>query len=119
VYPGDLDLDSPYAIFSLFWTEEMWQIIATNTNAYALRQGAIQRGRDVGARRHYGSDTLNQRSWWATNADELKMFIGILIYMGLHPEGETATYWNRDILYGPLLIYDAGPIYPAPALSPL
>ena len=51
IIPKTLDLSSPFAIFSLFWTEEMWEILATNTNAYALRQGAVERGRDyTGAR---------------------------------------------------------------------
>ena len=45
-----------------------------------------------GARSHSDMDSLNQRTWWATNADELKVFVGTLIYMGIHPEGETAEY---------------------------
>ena len=30
------------------------------------------------------------------------MFIDILIYMGLHPEGETVIYWHEDIRTGPI-----------------
>ncbi len=85
IYPTDLDLDSPLAIFSLFWTEEMWQILAKNTNAYALRQGAVERGRDhTGARQHHGNWTINQRAWWPTNADELKVssvLLSIWVYI--------------------------------------
>jgi len=102
VYPNTIDLDSPFAILSLFWTKEMWQILATNTNAYAIRQGAVERGRDhTGARQHHDNETMNQRVWWPTNPHELKVFVGALIYMGLHPEGETANYWYRDIFSGP------------------
>jgi len=101
IYPTDIDLDSPLAIFSLFWTEEMWQILAKNTNGYALRQGAVERGRDhTGARQHHGNWTINQRAWWPTNADELNVFVGAIIYMGIHPEGETATYWHQDLRTG-------------------
>lgn len=101
VYPSGTDLDSPYALFSLFWDEKMWQILAINTNECALRQGAVQRGRHCGARSHSDDNSLNQREWWATNSDELKVFVGILIYMGVHPEGETAAYWNKDLLDRP------------------
>ncbi len=101
VYPPDIDCDSPYALFSLFWDEKMWQILATNTNQYAIRQGAVPRGRTSGARSHSDIDSLNQRTWWATNPDELKVFVGTLIYIGIHPEGETAEYWNKDLLNGP------------------
>lgn len=102
IYPEGLDLDSPYALFSLFWNEEMWNILATNTNAYALRQGAIERGRDhIGARQHHDNEAINQRAWWPTNADELKVFVGAVLYMGVHPEGETAEYWHRDLFDGP------------------
>ena len=97
--PSTLDLDSPYAISSLFWTEEMWKIFADSTNTYALRQGAIEP--DVtgnGTRLH--SD-FNQRRWFATNLSEIKVFIGIVIYMGLHPEGDRSTYWNCDQFQGP------------------
>ena len=45
--PQGTDIDSPYALFSLFWSEEMWKILADNTNAYALRQGVIQRERET------------------------------------------------------------------------
>ena len=33
--------------------------------------------------------------------DELRVFVGILIYMGLHPEGKTADYWHKDLTTGP------------------
>lgn len=102
IYRPDLDLDSPFAIFSLFWTEEMWQHLAMNTNAYAARQGAVERGSNhMGPRQHHDNNATNQRAWSATLSDELKVFIGALIYMDIHPEYEIADYWNRDIFHGP------------------
>ena len=60
--PPNLDLDSPYALFSPFWTEEMWSILVENTNAYALRQGAIQRDREGSGIRYVSDDgSMNQR----------------------------------------------------------
>lgn len=100
-YPPETDLDSPFAIFSLFWTEKMWEDLARNTNAYALRQGAVERGRNSTGSRQHDNKAMNQRAWWPTNTDELKVYVGVLIYMGVHPEGETSIYWNTDILLGP------------------
>ena len=100
----DLDLDSPYTMFSLFWTEEMWKILAENTNAYALRQGVTQRdayGNGVRLDRDRDNGSMNQRIWYTTNASELKVFIGTVIYMGLHSEGRRASYWNKDLYSGP------------------
>ena len=58
----------------------MFDILAKNTNLYAEQE-----------------EWEWQRPWHATNADEIRVFIGILIYMGLHPEGETVVYWHEDI----------------------
>jgi len=38
INPENTDLDSPYALFSLFWNDEMWEILARNTNLYADRE---------------------------------------------------------------------------------
>ncbi|KAJ0168052.1 PiggyBac transposable element-derived protein 4 [Colletotrichum tanaceti] len=32
--------------------------------------------------------------WKPTTSDELYLFLGILIYMGIHPEAEVARYWS-------------------------
>ena len=101
IYPAETELDSPYALFSLFWTPEMFEVLATNTNAYALKEGAVARGIGGNGVRRCCEDTMNQRIWYTTNANELRVYIGILLYMSLHPEGEVATYWHRDILTGP------------------
>jgi hypothetical protein len=36
--PEDIDPDDPYALFSLFWPEDLWQIISRNTNQYAIQK---------------------------------------------------------------------------------
>ncbi|KAL2046386.1 hypothetical protein N7G274_001833 [Stereocaulon virgatum] len=82
ILPENTDVTSPYALFSLFWTDEMFEILANNANLYAEQQET-------------------HRGWYATNADEMRVFIGILIYMGLHPEGETPAYWHEDLRTGP------------------
>ena len=62
----------------------MFDILAKNTNLYTEQEKWEW-----------------QRPWHATNPDEIRVFIGILIYMGLHPEGETVVYWHEDIRTGP------------------
>ena len=96
----NLDLNNLYTIFLLFWTKEMWNILTKNTNSYILRQGAIERdARSLGIRLNYtrNNSYMNQRSQYTTNSNELKIFIGVIIYIGLHPEGDRASYQNRNI----------------------
>jgi hypothetical protein len=93
IHPTRLDFDSPYAIFSLLWTESMWEQLATNTNKYAGIQGAVNQG---------PGNMTNQRLWWPTCTAEIKVFIGILIYMGLHQESGAQDYWGTNILNGPV-----------------
>ncbi|KAL1953581.1 hypothetical protein VTO42DRAFT_2561 [Malbranchea cinnamomea] len=37
-FPSDLDIESPYALFTLFFTEDILETISNSTNAYAKRQ---------------------------------------------------------------------------------
>ena len=84
ILPKNTDVTSPYALFSPFWTDEMWEILAKNTNLYAEQE-----------------EWEYQRPWYPMNVDEMRVYIGILIYMGLHHEGETAAFWHQDLRTGP------------------
>jgi len=88
--PSDININDPYALFSLFWPENMWQIISRNTNLYAIKQrlGRVQ------------SEFM--RPWFDTSAIEIKVFIAILIYMGIHDSKRTDFYWRNDISSGPI-----------------
>ncbi|KAK5017112.1 hypothetical protein LTR16_002879, partial [Cryomyces antarcticus] len=58
------------------------QQLAANTNKYAADRRAKK------ARKK-----KKQRAWEETTAAELRVYFGILIYMGIHPgEQETAEY---------------------------
>ncbi|MCJ1277340.1 hypothetical protein MMC21_005152 [Puttea exsequens] len=39
--PKDIDPSNPYALFTRFWPENQWEIIADNTNRYAVLQDAF------------------------------------------------------------------------------
>jgi hypothetical protein len=73
--PASVDPHSPIAIFDLFYTPEQMRILAENTN----KSGPFH---EMGLR--------NARSleWKDTFVEELYGFLGILIYMGLHPEND-------------------------------
>jgi len=62
----------------------------------------MEQGRDsTGARLHHDSWDMKQRAWWATSPDELKTFVGAMVYMVRYQEGETEGYWYRDLFTGP------------------
>jgi Transposase IS4 len=90
--PMGIDTDDAYALFSLFWPESMWNIITTNTNIYAVQK-----------RLHFTVE--RQYPWHDTYIAEIKIFFGILIYMGLHKESEEAQYWHQNLEQGPLHSY--------------
>ena len=69
--PSNTNVDDPYALFSLFWPEKMWDVLTVNTNLYAVQQ-------------RMKSSEERQRPWHDTCSAELKVFVGILIYMGLY-----------------------------------
>ena len=79
----------PIDYFTLFFTPYLFTTITNNTNRYAT----IQRLQKLEER---------QRSWTSLVKEELYVFIGSLIYMGIHTEPEISMYWNTDFNKGPL-----------------
>ena len=66
----------PSDYFNLFFTSDLFDLIVRNTNKYA----AIQR-----------LDKAEKgREWHNLNSAELRVFIGVIIYMGVHLEPETS-----------------------------
>jgi L-rhamnose mutarotase len=79
---------NPIDYFLLFFTHTLFQLITKHTNQYA----AIQR---MEAKE-------GQREWYNLVVEELYVFIGSIIYMGIHEEPEISMYWNTDPEKGPL-----------------
>jgi hypothetical protein len=78
--PAGLDLDSPDAIFTLFISEDIFQRFSQSTNEYAAQQGQSQ----------------SKRAWKDTNINDIKVFFGILIYMGVNLLPCIPDYWQQD-----------------------
>ena len=85
--PKGIEKNDPYALFSLFFPEDIWSIIAQNTNAYATLKRAH-------------SKEIKHWPWHATNEWEIKVFMGCLIYMGVHHEPNLNCYWNPHLCKG-------------------
>jgi hypothetical protein len=79
----------PFDYFSLFFTAPLFQTITTNTNRYA----SLQRMKVPQERAREWSDLL---------LEELYVFIGVIVYMGVHEEPAIPMYWNSDFNKGPL-----------------
>jgi hypothetical protein len=89
--PEGIDYKSPLALFSLFFPDSLlWQIV-NNTNMYAQM-----------SRPPVPLPRTNPRPWSNITVPELKVFIGILIYMGVHQEPNVECYWKNDIRDGPI-----------------
>jgi hypothetical protein len=79
----------PFDYFSLFFTYDLFQTITTNTNRYAnIQRIQVQQER--------------AREWTDLLVEELYVFLGAIIYMGVHEEPQIEMYWNTDLSKGPL-----------------
>ena len=69
----------PFDYFSLFFTRDLFQTITTNTNRYAsIQRLQVQQER--------------AREWTDLLMEELYVFIGAIIYMGVHEEPAIEMY---------------------------
>ncbi|EED22493.1 conserved hypothetical protein [Talaromyces stipitatus ATCC 10500] len=82
--PLYIDVTDPYQLFTLFFTETLWKLLATNTNSYAYAKESK-------------NHSLHQRSWYPTTPEELKVFVGAQIYMGFTKEPELKDYWDDGL----------------------
>ena len=79
--PRALQLDqelAPINIFSLFFSGKVFSDMATFTSAYAASKGA---GTGEGL-----------RQWVKTTPDELRIFLGIIVYMGVFRQNTVSEY---------------------------
>lgn len=75
--------------FQLFLTDEILEIIVTETNRNGKQNLQDQ----------MTSPRSRLAAWKDTNVDEMKRFIGILLWMGLMKLPSISSYWSRDCLY--------------------
>lgn len=82
---------SPADFFLLFVSQDIIELLVSATNNYAIEQ--ITKNPEVtkGAR---------IRQWVPTNSEEMKRFLGLLIYMGLVRVPKLSDYWSSDEITG-------------------
>lgn len=71
--------DLPLLFFKLFFTDEVLAVLVANTNLYAASKGA----------------GLNGRLWKDVTVPELKIWLGLVIYMSVFKIHRTSDYWSR------------------------
>ena len=79
----------PIHYFNLFFTDDLWKTITINSNQYA----AFQQRQNIEERR---------REWRDLILDELRVFVGATIYIGVHQELQIKDHWNIDSKSGPI-----------------
>lgn len=88
---------TPQEAFDLFVTENLLNMIVEQTNLYgdALNAEALSKG----------TPKANARikDWKRTNVEELKHFLGLVLWMGLVPLGSIPSYWSKNPLYNNFL----------------
>ena len=79
----------PSDIFSLFVDDEVINVIVEETNRYAdqFLAGKILK------------PSSRFQKWKPTSPEEMQMFLGLLLWMGLNRRGTISSYWSRDPIY--------------------
>ncbi|CAH1763517.1 9252_t:CDS:2 [Entrophospora sp. SA101] len=74
---------SPYSIFRLFFSEKQLQTIVKNTNLYAYKKNTES----------------DQKDWNDLTLNELKIWLALVIYMGIFKLPAIKDYWVIDSYY--------------------
>jgi len=75
----------PIHYFELFWGPEVWNTLTKNTNAYAQYKEA----------RHKEKAEGKSRWWKAITLYEMRIFIALLIYIGIVGTSSISSFWDK------------------------
>ena len=91
--PAEFDVAkaTPINYFRLFFTDEVFQKICTNTNLYHEHQVNIKRTREP---------NYTDKYWADIEINQLKCYFGMSIIMGLNKLGRYQQYWSSDPFIG-------------------
>jgi hypothetical protein len=89
--PSNIDPSDPLALLDLFIPPEIYTTIAENTNLYAIAHDAPTT-----------PTPTNQRYWWPTDANEIRVLFSVFYYMGVHREPNYTVYWETPKPNGPI-----------------
>jgi hypothetical protein len=88
---SNIDPTDPLALLDLFIPPKIYITIAENTNLYATAYNAP-----------IVATPTNQRYWWPTNENEIRVLFGILFYIGVYREPNYKIYWETLKLNRPI-----------------
>jgi hypothetical protein len=89
--PSNIDPTDPLALLDLFIPPKIYIIIAENTNLYTIAHNAL-----------VVATPTNQRFWWPTNENGVRVLFGILFYIGVYKEPNYKIYWETLKLNRPI-----------------
>ncbi len=86
-----MNSQSPIAFLQLYWTDDMFRLLVTETNRYAK-----QFMEDSSVLVDYPDNYISK--WVDTDIEEMKKFIGIVFLMGIIYKPSIAMYWSTNEL---------------------
>lgn len=87
---------TPLDVFKRLFVQEIWEALCENTNAYyQYKKSSLQSS---------GSSSIDarERPWKNTTVGELKVWVGLLLYMGLVPIPGVTRYWQHTLKQVPM-----------------
>jgi hypothetical protein len=84
---------SPSGILDLFFTEDMWETIANESNIYAAQ---------AMLKKHSSIDIYE--TWTKITSDEVKAYMGLCLLMSINHLPSLSDYWSKDpcLRYAPV-----------------
>jgi len=83
-------LEDPIEFFQLFIDNDYLDVICENTDAYyRIKNHDPRKKRDS-----------HKRQWTKPNQEEIKAFLGLVLYMGLVKKSQLEDYWSTSFLFG-------------------
>ncbi|XP_017795719.1 PREDICTED: piggyBac transposable element-derived protein 4-like [Habropoda laboriosa] len=91
------DCNDPFALYKLFFTDYILDLIIEETNKYATQ--CINNSSF--------SSKMHQQAWQSVTRDEMNTFFGILLIMGVVQLPEIRLYWSNNDMYANARIKNA------------
>ena len=87
--PEDCDIRDPISFFELFFGEEQYELLAINTNKYAAVYPDLY-------------PQKKPKPWKHTNLREIKVYVALLIYMGINKNNDPQSHWRNPTKHSPV-----------------
>lgn len=87
--------DIPLQFFNLFWTQWVFDLMAKFTNIYVDWKEEYNKPEFVDSKGRRFQKVSGHR-WKKTTSAEMKLFVGLIIYMSAHQQSNSQDYWRTD-----------------------